>query len=97
VVLGELYYGAEYGDPKYRGTNLALIAQVRQEFASLPFDDRAAEEYGLIRAHLTKAGTPIGPNDMKIASIARANGLILVTHNSVELSRVPGLLLEDWQ
>src|ERR1017187_857110 len=46
---------------------------------------------------LTAQGTPIGPNDLMIASIARAHGLTLVTHNTREFSRVPGLKLEDWQ
>jgi hypothetical protein len=40
---------------------------------------------------------PIGPNDLQIAAIARANGLTLVTHNVAEFGRVPGLLVEDWQ
>ena len=39
-------------------------------------------------------GTPIGPNDLMIAAIALANGLTLVTHNTSEFSRVPGLALE---
>jgi tRNA(fMet)-specific endonuclease VapC len=40
---------------------------------------------------------PIGPNDLMIAAIVLANGLILVTHNTREFSRVSGLALEDWQ
>jgi len=63
---------------------------------SLPFDDAAALVYGEIRSTLEKAGTPIGPNDLMIASIARTHGVILVTHNLKEFSRVPGLELEDW-
>jgi tRNA(fMet)-specific endonuclease VapC len=39
----------------------------------------------------------IGPNDLMIASIALAHGPILVTHNVREFSRVPGLVVEDWQ
>ena len=39
----------------------------------------------------------IGPNDLMIASIARAHGLTMVTHNTNEFSRVPGLKLDDWQ
>jgi hypothetical protein len=31
-----------------------------------------------------------------IAATARAHGLTLVTHNSAEFVRVPGLPLEDW-
>jgi tRNA(fMet)-specific endonuclease VapC len=40
---------------------------------------------------------PIGPNDLLIAAIALANGLIVVTHNTSEFSRVPGLSIEDWE
>jgi tRNA(fMet)-specific endonuclease VapC len=97
VVLGELVYGALRSGPSHRPANLALIAQLRQQFASLPFDDRSAEEYGKVRAHLESLGTPIGPNDLLIAAIALANRLTLVTHNTAEFSRVPGLALEDWQ
>ena len=97
VVLGELIYGALHSGPAHQAVNLALIVSLRRQFASLPFDDRAAEEYGNVRAHLTSQGTPIGPNDLMIACIARANGLTLVTHNTNEFRRVPGLLLEDWQ
>jgi tRNA(fMet)-specific endonuclease VapC len=66
-------------------------------YVSLPFDDRAADEYGLIRSYLTGRGTMIGPNDLLIAAIALANQLVLITHTSAEFSRVPGLALEDWQ
>ncbi len=59
--------------------------------------DSAAVIYGRIRAHLENLGTPIGPNDLIIASIAIAEGLILVTHNTSEFGRVPGLQIEDWQ
>jgi tRNA(fMet)-specific endonuclease VapC len=74
-----------------------MIGQLRQRCPSLPFDDRAAEVYGRIRAHLTATGMAIGPNDLMIAAIALANGLTLVTHNTAEFSRVPGLTIEDWQ
>ena len=67
------------------------------QFVSLPFDDDAAEVYAIIRARLEAQGTPIGPYDLQIAAIALANNLILVTHNTREFSRVPGLLLEDWE
>lgn len=97
LVVGELTYGAFHSGPAHQARNLALIASLRQQFVSLPFDDQAAEEYGRARAHLASVGTPIGPNDLIIAAIALARGCTLVTHNTQEFSRVPGLLLEDWQ
>ena len=63
----------------------------------MPFDDQSALIYGQIRAQLAASGTPIGPNDLLIASIALANNLIVVTHNTREFSRVGGLRLEDWE
>ena len=97
VVLAELIYGAIHSGTTHQAANLALIAQLRAQFVSLPFDDQAAEEYGRIRSHLTVRGTPIGPNDLMIAAIALTNRVTLVTHNTGEFSRVPGLPLEDWQ
>lgn len=49
-----------------------------------------------IKAALAAAGTPIGPNDTAIAGHAIAAGAVLVTNNTREFERVPGLVLEDW-
>lgn len=96
VVLGELYYGAAISQQP--GANAAKVRNFTQAFASLPFDDIAAEQFGTLRAFLEKLGTPIGPYDLLIAAIALTNTpLTLVTHNTAEFSRVPGLTLEDWQ
>ena len=46
--------------------------------------------------HLASQGTPIGPYDLQIAAIALAHDLTVVTHNTREFARVPGLKLEDW-
>jgi len=50
-----------------------------------------------IRLQLSASGTPIGPNDVLIAAIALTNNLTLVTHNTQEFDRVPGLTVEDWE
>lgn len=94
IVKAELIYGAlKSARPE---KNLERARRFTDRFVSLPFDDAAALLYGEIRSTLEKAGTPIGPNDLMIASIARTHGVILVTHNLKEFSRVPGLELEDW-
>ncbi|HSI37222.1 MAG: PIN domain-containing protein [Phycisphaerae bacterium] len=94
VVLAELIYGALRS--ARTAHNLAEVGAFAGRFVSLPFDDAAAQKAAEIRAHLAKPGTPIGPMDTLIAAIALANDLILVTHNTREFSRVPGLQLEDW-
>ncbi len=64
---------------------------------SLSFDDAAAEYYGQLRADLTTKGTPIGGNDLLIASIALANHLTLIMHNVREFERIAGLTIGDWE
>ena len=54
------------------------------------------EAYAAIRAHLERAGTPIGGNDLLIAAQARSLGLTVVTANLGEFSRVPDLSTETW-
>src|SRR5687768_3580038 len=65
-------------------------------FVSFAFDDSAADLYGVIRADLEKQGTPIGPNDLMIAAIARAHNVTLVTANRTEFERVAELSIECW-
>jgi tRNA(fMet)-specific endonuclease VapC len=95
VVRAELLYGAHRSSR--RDANLSLVRYLDTQFQSLPFDGRAAEECGRIRALLAFSGTPIGPYDFMIASIALANDLTLVPHNTREFVRVPGLRLDDWE
>ncbi len=46
---------------------------------------------------LERRGMPISQLVMLIASIALANNLILITHNTREFSRIEGLQIEDWE
>ena len=75
----------------------AVVDVFLAPFASLPFDDASAERYSEVRHHLERAGVGIGAYDLQIAAIALSNGLTLVTHNTREFSRVPGLTWEDWE
>ena len=95
VVKAELFHGAMKSQNP--ANTLAKQNAFLNQFISLPFDDRAAEVYGQVKANLERLGQPIGPNDFLIAAIALANNLTLVTHNSTEFSRVLGLRLQDWE
>jgi tRNA(fMet)-specific endonuclease VapC len=95
VVKAELLYGARHSSRVK--DNLGLLSRFFEAFTSLPFNDLCAEHYGMIRSDLARSGRLIGPNDLMIASIARAHDLVLVTHDTKEMSRVVGLKLEDWE
>ena len=95
VVKMELHYGAMKSQRP--AESIARYQEFTVVFHSLPFDDAAAERCGEVRALLARLGKPIGPYDLQIAAIALANQVTLVTHNTEEFSRVPGLLLEDWE
>jgi tRNA(fMet)-specific endonuclease VapC len=94
VTLAELLVGAEKS---------AAPARIRAEvegFAArldvLAFDAPAAAHYADIRADLERRGQVIGPYDLMIAGHARSRGLVVITGNLGEFSRVAGLRAEDW-
>lgn len=95
IVKAEMYAGALKSNNPVR--TRSAQDNFLDQFVSMPFDDSAASSYAIIRAHLEAVGTPIGPYDLQIAAIALANNLTLITHNTREFSRVPGLVLEDWE
>ena len=93
VVIHELYYGAFKSQRVEE--NVARVDAL--QFPVLEFDQEDARHAGDVRAHLASKGTPIGPYDVLIAGQARARKLTLVTHNTTEFQRVPGLKVEDWK
>jgi len=94
VCLTELIYGAEKSASPEK--NLSVVQSFSARLEVLPYDELAASHTGQLRAELARSGTPIGPYDQLIAGHARSRGLIMVTNNSREFDRVPGLRVEDW-
>ena len=94
ITLGELVYGA-----RRRGSG-SLMEKIEERVAAklpiLPFDADAARRYGEVRADLEGQGTPIGDADVRIAAIAFARNLIVVTGNARHFQRVPYLSVENW-
>lgn len=95
IVWAELELGAHLSPKGYARARTQI--EVFSLLPQWPFDRTSAERYAELRADLQRRGQLIGGNDMQIAAIALAHGLILVTHNTREFSRIPGLQLEDWQ
>jgi tRNA(fMet)-specific endonuclease VapC len=94
ITVAELEYGV-YKSQRQEQNRVAL-SQFLIPLEILPFDEQATQIYGRIRAELERQGIVIGSMDMLIASQAISLGLTLVTNNVRELSRIPGLVLENW-
>lgn len=93
IVAAELRYGAT------KKGSRRLAAQLETVLGALdvvPFEAPADAAYGLIRARLEHAGTPIGANDLLIAAHALALGCTLVTANEAEFARIDDLPRENW-
>lgn len=93
IVLQELYFGAFKGERTSR--NLKDLEALKLQI--LHFDAEDARRAGELRAHLARAGKPIGPYDVLIAGQALAKNLTLVTRNTSEFGRVEGLQVENWE
>ncbi len=94
VTWGELRYGAEKSTR--RAEALTALDRLSESIPVLEPDRNTAVHYGLVRAALERAGTPIGNNDLWIASHALSLGVTLVTNDTEEFRRVPRLRLENW-
>jgi tRNA(fMet)-specific endonuclease VapC len=95
VVLGELFYGTLRSAQPAK--NRTAVEMLIAPYSCLPFDMTAADRFAAIRRDLELRGLPIGPYDLQIAAISLVNACTLVTHNTAEFSRIPGLVLEDWE
>ena len=94
ITVYELEYGAaksNWGERTRENMRIFL-----SPFTILSFDSKDAIVAGQIRAHLASRGDLIGPYDIQIAAQGIARNLTVVTHNTDEFSRVPGLKLNDW-
>ena len=94
ITLAELEFGAAKSQQPARAR--AALREFLLPLEVFPFDEAAADAYGTVRAVMEKKGRPIGPLDTLIAAHALALGTVLVTSNTREFRRVPGLSVEDW-
>lgn len=93
IVAAELRFGGA------KAGSARLIAQINAILGAieiLAFEPPDDAVYASIRSRLESAGRPIGGNDMLIAAQALRHGLVLVTDNQGEFSRIEDLHLDNW-
>lgn len=95
ITKAEMYYGSAKSKTPERSRQKQI--EFLQAMQTVSFDESSALAYGDIRVYLEAKGTPIGANDLLIAATARSHNLTLITHNTREFERVPGLQIEDWE
>lgn len=94
VTVFELEYGAaksNWGDKTRQ-----KLAMFLSPFTIIPFTTDDAVTAGRIRGYLDKQGMPIGPYNIQIAAQGLSREVTVITHNTNEFGRVPGLKLDDW-
>ena len=96
VVYYELMYGAAASRRRKENEDKIALFIASGGFVLLPFEAADASEAADIRAHLKRTAKPIGPYDVLIAAQVRRAGTTLVTANTREFERVPGLIVMDW-
>ena len=96
IVYHELMYGAANSARKQENEEKVSVFVAAGNFVLLDLAEQDAREAADIRAHLKRQGQPIGPYDVLIAAQARRTGSTLVTANTNEFQRVPGLVVADW-
>jgi len=93
VVAAELRFGAlKSGSVRLQRQVDLLLSAIKV----LPLEEPIDQAYAILRHHLESRGEPIGPNDMLIAAQALSMDCTVVTANSREFSRVPGLRVQNW-
>lgn len=96
ITLGELFYGAYRLGPTSKVLLERLEKTLLPNLPVISFDAEAAHKYGQTRAELERKGISIGDADLRIAAIALARGLTVITGNVNHFRRVPGLPVENW-
>lgn len=95
VVLAELFVWA-YNRPDPTKVLKSIDELLFEEVSLLNYDRDCANEFGRIRIELRQTGVEVPTVDLMIASVALVYDLTLVTHNTQDFQKIPGLRLEDW-
>ena len=92
ITASELLHGIHRAiEPNVAEKRSRFVEYILDLFPVLPFDLETARVHAELWVALQRGGQVIGAHDLIIAATARAAGYGLITSNSAEFQRVPGL------
>ena len=94
VTYSELRHGIERCPPQDRAAAEYSLRRLLGRVPVLPFDERAAESYGVLAAAVRDRRRDV--LDRLIAAHAVSVGAILITNNEADFKDYPGLKVENW-
>jgi tRNA(fMet)-specific endonuclease VapC len=97
ISASELLHGVHRAiDPAIRARRLAFVEAVLARFPVLEIDLETARAHAALWSTLAGKGEMIGVHDSWIAATCMAHNLAMITANTREFNRVPGLRVENW-
>lgn len=98
ITVHEYFLGVhlQYSESKELSEKLASAKRDITPFQVIPLTMEMAEESSRLQAQMRRKGQPIGINDLYIASTALKLKLSLVTRNTADFRKIPGLKLETY-
>lgn len=94
LTIAELEYGVSKS--LFPEKNKIALIEFLSIFNILPFDDKDAVNFGIIKTDLEKKGKIIGQMDLLLTAQAKTKKFILVTNNIKEFKKVEGIKIENW-
>jgi len=95
IVAGWTKYVKQSNDALKIVAGYARLEQVLKDFSCsqvLPFSLAASEVFEELKQRKIRVATM----DLRIASIAISQQMTVVTRNTVDYDRIPGLIVQDW-
>lgn len=95
IMRGWMAAARRITDPRRQINAYAKLQQLFRFFATwtvLEWNNAAADEFEALK----QARIRVGTMDLKIASICLANRAKLLSRNTTDFNKVPGLQVEDW-
>jgi len=96
ITASELLIGVHYAkDKAHQLKRSVFVENILQSIPILDFTLEAARIHAELYAFLAKKGKLIGAHDLLIAATAITHNCALLTYNTEEFSRIPGLAVHS--